>query len=183
MNIYSLVAIVLINSILIRADHKKKDLSSYTDADLEKLFDEWEENDDEKLDEDELPSHKQKPKEVDLDALKAKAKSPEDLVRLSKKGQPLMMFVSVTDPEHPKSKNIRPFTEHWSGLWQSALYNNHIESQVFTVDDDRVIFMFKDGAQAFEGKDYLLKQPHVREITLEGKQHAGPASQADKTEL
>ena len=32
------------------------------------------------------------------------------------------------------------------------------------IEDNRAIFMFKDGAQAFEAKDYLTKQKYVTEV-------------------
>ncbi|KHJ82265.1 hypothetical protein OESDEN_18044 [Oesophagostomum dentatum] len=48
----------------------------YSDADLERLYEEWEENDDEKLEDDELPAHKRPQKQVDLETAKAKAKNP-----------------------------------------------------------------------------------------------------------
>lgn len=48
-------------------------------------------------------------------------------MRLSKKSQPVMMFVSVIkDGKKPK----RAFTEKMSDLWQSQLFNNHIELTV-----------------------------------------------------
>uniref|UniRef100_A0A8R1HRC0 LDLR chaperone MESD n=1 Tax=Caenorhabditis japonica TaxID=281687 RepID=A0A8R1HRC0_CAEJA len=156
---------------------RKKDLTSYTDADLERLYDEWEENDDEELEEDEKPEHKRKPAaaKLDLDSMKAKAKNPEDLIAMSKKGQTLMLFVGVVDPANPKKKDIRPFTEKWTSLWQSQLYNNHVDLQVFVIDDNRAIFMFKDGEQAFEAKKFLLKQEYVSEVTIEGQSFDGPA--------
>lgn len=51
------------------------------------------------------------------------------------------------------------------------------------VDDNRAIFMFKEGSQSFEGKEYLLKQPQVSEVTLEGRQFKGPAAALLKQEL
>lgn len=157
---------------------------------MEKLFDQWEENDDDDLEEDELPPHKRQQKQVDIEELKLKvcllfsilslqlqAKNPEDLVRLTKRGQTVMMFVGVVDPSLPGKKDIRPFTEHWTNMWQSALYNNHVDCQVFfdfqffyhdfqvfIIDDNRAIFMFREGSQAFEAKQYLIKQPQVTEV-------------------
>ncbi|GMT12890.1 hypothetical protein PFISCL1PPCAC_4187, partial [Pristionchus fissidentatus] len=161
---------------------KKKSLADYSEADLERLYDEWEENDEEKLDDDELPLHKQKIKEVDLDDLRKQASNPEELMKLSKKGQTLMMFVNVEDPERPGVKAIREFTDKWTGIWHSNLFNNHIDAQVFIIDDDRAIFMFKDGSQAFEAKDFLTKQPYVVEVSMEGQRFPGPLGGA-KTEL
>ncbi|KIH67398.1 exocyst complex component Sec6 [Ancylostoma duodenale] len=148
------------------------------DADLERLYEQWEENDDEKLDDDELPEHKRSPNTMDLDSIKAKAKNPEELLSMTKKGQTLMMFVNIRDPSNPLEKN-RPFTSKYTEIFQSMLRNNHIICQVFLIDDDRAIFMFNDGSQAFEAKNFLLKQIQV---SLEGQQYVG-AGAAKKDEL
>ncbi|CAD6198528.1 unnamed protein product [Caenorhabditis auriculariae] len=148
---------------------------SYTDADLERLYEEWEQNDDELSEEEDSPAQK-RPKKY-LDSLRAEAKNPEDLLSMTKKGQTLMMFVGVRDTSQPKRTDIRSFTEKWTALWQSQLYNNHIDVQVFVIDDNRAIFMFKDGSQAFQAKKFLLEQQYVSEITLEGQQFFGPAAE------
>ncbi|CAI5442021.1 unnamed protein product [Caenorhabditis angaria] len=160
---------------------KKKDLTSYTDADLERLYDEWEENDEDELEEDELPEHKRPQKKLDLESMKAQAKNPEELLMMSKKGQTLMMFVNVVDTSQPTKRDIRPFTEKWTSLWQSQLFNNHVDIQVFVIDDNRAIFMFKDGSQAMEAKTFLLKQEYVSEVSIEGQIFKGPAN--PKSEL
>ncbi|GMS83947.1 hypothetical protein PENTCL1PPCAC_6122, partial [Pristionchus entomophagus] len=180
--LFALVFACLVIGLMSEKAKKKKSLADYTEADLERLYDEWEENDEEKLEEDELPLDKKKLKAVDLDELKNKAANPEELMKLSKKGQTLMMFVNVEDPERPGEKSIREFTDKWTGIWHSNLYNNHVDAQVFIVEDNRAIFMFKDGSQAFEAKDFLIKQPYVVEVTLEGQRFPGPLGGA-KTEL
>lgn len=86
-----------------------------------------------------------------------------------------MLFVGIVDPSRPDSTEIREFTEKWTSLWQSQLYNNHVDLQVFVIDDNRAIFMFKDGSQAFEAKKFLLKQEFVSEVTIEGQVFEGPA--------
>uniref|UniRef100_A0A1I7TSZ7 Mesoderm development candidate 2 n=1 Tax=Caenorhabditis tropicalis TaxID=1561998 RepID=A0A1I7TSZ7_9PELO len=180
----NLVFILLVTAHLVSTTDKpkkKKDITSYTDADLEKLFDEWEENDDEELEEDEKPEHKRKQPQLDLDSMKAKAKNPEDLLMMSKKGQTVMLFVGIVDPAQPDRRNIRSFTEKWTSLWQSQLYNNHVDVQVFVIDDNRAIFMFKDGEQAFEAKKFLLKQEYVSEVTIEGQSFDGPAMKFKRT--
>lgn len=47
--------------------------------------------------------------------------------------------------------------------------------QLFVIEDNRAIFMFSDGSQAWDAKDFLLKQPQVSEVSLEGRQFEGPA--------
>lgn len=54
--------------------------------------------------------------------------SPEDFLRQSKKGQTVMMFVTVGDvDDKPAPKN---YTEHYTRLWNRSLNNAHIEAQV-----------------------------------------------------
>ncbi|KAK6061857.1 hypothetical protein COOONC_00479 [Cooperia oncophora] len=150
-----------------------------SEADLERLYEEWEKNDPERDDDDDEPQKRERIA-VDLkDA--AKIKNPEDLLKMTKKGQTLMMFVNVRDPLVP-SKKDRSYTEKMTELWRSMLHNNHVQCQVFLIDDDRAIFMFPDGSQAFEAKDFLLKQAEVTEVTLEGQQYPG-AGAATKEEL
>ena len=63
--------------------------------------------------------------------------NPEDMMRLSKKGKTVMMFVRVKD-----SKG-RDETEEVTSIWQTGLWNNHIQAERFVLEDDRVMFMFK----------------------------------------
>lgn len=37
------------------------------------------------------------------------------------------------------------------------------------MDDDRAIFMFKDGSQAWTAKEYLLEQEELKDIQLESQ--------------
>lgn len=39
----------------------------------------------------------------------------------------------------------------------------------YPIENKRYIFMFHDGAQAIEGKNYLLHHPEVARVTLEGQ--------------
>lgn len=48
---------------------------------------------------------------------------PEQLLKMSKKGRTLMMFVQVKDELTPEK------AEDITKLWQSALYNNHIQAE------------------------------------------------------
>lgn len=49
--------------------------------------------------------------------------NPENLLKLTKKGRTLMMFVSV-DGNPPREE-----TEEITKLWQSSLWNNHIQAE------------------------------------------------------
>lgn len=44
------------------------------------------------------------------------------------------------------------------------------------VDDDRAIFLFKDGAQAFTAKDFLVEQERCESVTIESKVYPGKYS-------
>ncbi|KAH8253653.1 hypothetical protein KR032_006377 [Drosophila birchii] len=162
----------------------KKDIRDYSEADLERLLDQWEESvasphnipcfqeDEEPLDADELPEHlRPQPK---LDFSNMDSKNPEDLLKVSKKGRTLMTFVSVT------GKPTRDEGESITKLWQTSLWNNHIQAERYMVDDDRAIFLFKDGAQAWEAKDFLIEQDRCKGVTIENKEYPGVNAQKDE---
>lgn len=46
----------------------------------------------------------------------------------------------------------------------------------YMIDDNRAIFMFKDGSQAWEAKDYLLQQERCESVSLENKVYPGKGS-------
>jgi len=46
----------------------------------------------------------------------------------------------------------------------------------FMVDDNRAIFMYKDGSQAWDAKDFLIQQEDCVDITIENQVYKGPAS-------
>lgn len=50
------------------------------------------------------------------------------------------------------------------------------------VDDDRAIFMFKDGAQAWEAKDYLIAQDRCKDVTIEQKVYDGKGKKTTETQ-
>lgn len=61
---------------------------------------------------------------------------------------------------------------------KSVLVSNSRHFQVYVIEDDRAIIMFKEGSQAWEAKEFLLKQPECAEISLEGQTIQGAASKA-----
>ncbi|XP_011549726.2 LDLR chaperone boca [Plutella xylostella] len=142
----------------------KKDIRDFSDADMERLFDQWEE-DEEPLPEDELPEHLRKPPQLDLN--KMDMSNPEAVLQATKKGQTLMMFVSVAN------KPSRARTEELTKIWQASLWSNHIQAERYLVDDDRAIFMFKDGSQAWTAKEFLLEQDELKEVQLESQVFPG----------
>lgn len=142
----------------------KKDIRDYTDADLERLLDQWEEDED-PLEPDELPEHL-RPSEP-LDVSKLDMTNPENVLKASKKGKTLMTFVTVSgNPTRAESEDI-------TKLWQTSLWNNHIQAERYMIDDNRAIFMFKEGSQAWEAKDFLVEQERCLQVTIENKDYKG----------
>ncbi|CAH0715601.1 unnamed protein product, partial [Brenthis ino] len=142
----------------------KKDIRDFSDADMERLFDQWEE-DEEPLPEDEQPEYMRKPPSIDLNNLDMS--NPEAVLQATKKGQTLMMFVTVAN------KPSRARSEELTKIWQSGLWSNHIQVERYLIDDDRAIFMFKDGSQAWIAKDYLLEQNELKNVQLESQTYDG----------
>ena len=150
-----------------KPDWAKKDVRDFSDADLERLYDQWEEED-EPLPPDELPEHLRPAPKIDLSQLDMS--DPEGLLKATKKGKTLMAFVSVSG--NPTKEE----TEQVTGIWQSSLMNSHLIAERFVVSDDRAIFMFKDGAHAWEAKDFLVQQDRCKEVMIENKPYPGKGS-------
>ena len=91
-----------------------------------------------------------------------------------------MMFVSITNPSG--GEITKQFATQISQFWQSSLFNNHIDVQVYPIEDARVLLMFKEGSQAFEAQKFILKQKECLEVTLEGKSVMGAVAKK-KAEL
>lgn len=152
----------------------KKDIRDFSDVDMERLLDQWEE-DEEPLEPDELPEHLRPQPQIDFS--KIDTSNPENLLKLSKKGRTLMVFVSVG------GNPTREETEQLTKLWQGSLWNNHIQAERYLIDDDRAIFMFRDGSQAWDAKDFLIEQERCREVTIENKQYYGKHYEQVKDDL
>lgn len=142
----------------------KKDITDFSDADMERLFDQWEE-DEEPLPEDELPEYLRKPPAIDL--TKMDMSNPESVLQATKKGQTLMMFVTVAN------KPSRARAEELTKIWQTSLWSNHIQAERYLIDDDRAIFMFKEGSQAWAAKEFLLEQDELKDVQLESQTYTG----------
>lgn len=151
----------------IKKDKKKlpKDPLYITEVDLENLYDEWEDSDDEPLPPDELPAHKRQgmnmpPAGENLNDL---MKDPEKLMRASKKGKTVMAFVTVAN--NPTKQETELLTQRW----QVGLTNSHMKCERFVVSDDRAIFVFEDGSLAFEAKDYFLEQAELKDYAIDNQ--------------
>ncbi|RUS91718.1 hypothetical protein EGW08_000544, partial [Elysia chlorotica] len=149
---------------------KKKDIRDYSDADMERLFDQWEDSDEDELEEDELPEWKRKPPAIDITRLDMS--NPAEVLKASKKGRTLMMFATVSgNPTEEESEKI-------SMLWHSQLFNAHVDMQRYVVGPNRVLFMLKDGAKAWEVKDFLVTQERCEEVTIENQNFPGAGAAA-----
>ena len=149
-----------------KPDWAKKNIRDYSDADLERLLDQWDEDED-PLPPDELPEgHPDRP-QPPIDFSKLDMNNPEELMKATKKGKTVMLFAKIN-----KFKN-RQETEEVSSLWQTAMYNAHIQGERFMIEDNRVMFMFRDGGYAWEAKDYLIEQERVEDVQLEQKTYKG----------
>lgn len=88
-----------------------------------------------------------------------------------------MTFVAVSDnPTRTEADDI-------TKIWQTGLWNANIQAERYMVDDNRAIFMFKDGAQAWEAKDYLVQQERCESVTVENKVYDGKGKAATTEEL
>lgn len=150
-----------------KPDWAKKDVRDYTEADLERLLDQWEE-DEEPLEEDELPEHLRPSPQLDLSKLDMS--NPEAMLQATKKGKTVMTFVAVS------GNPTRDECEEITKIWQTSLWNNHIQAERYTIDDNRAIFMYKDGAHAWQAKDFLVEQERCESVTIESKVYHGKHS-------
>lgn len=147
-----------------KPDWAKKDVRDFNDADLERLYEQWEE-DEEPLEPDELPEYMRPAPKIDMSKLDAS--NPENILKASKKGRMLMTFVTLL------GKPTREETEEITSIWQTSLMNNHISVDRYILDDNRALFTFKDGSQAWEAKDFLVQQDQLETITIENKPYYG----------
>lgn len=162
--------LVCLNLTIVELDKKvlPKDPLFITDVDLEHLYDQWEDSDEDKLPPDELPAHKRPPQQPNIQLPKdgdtsELFKDPEKLMMASKKGKTVMAFVSVAN--NPTKQETEKLTERW----QVGLTNNHMKCERFVIADDRAIFVFEDGSLAFEAKNFFLDQPELKDYSIDNK--------------
>merc|ERR1712018_385196 len=152
---------------------RQKDVRDYSDADMHKLLEQWD-KDEEPIPPDELPDgHPDKPRPpIDLTKIK-NVNDPDEIMKISKKGQTVMLFVKVSD-----FNGDRDEVGEITSLWQTGLMNNHVSSDRFQIEDDRVMFLFQDGADAWEAKDFFIEQERCEEVQLEQKTYHGKYSKS-----
>merc|ERR1719180_358485 len=147
---------------------RQKDVRDYSDADMHKLLEEWD-KDEEPIPPDELPDGPPDKPRPPLDISKIKnINDPDEIMKLSKKGQTVMLFVKVSE-----FNGDREEVGELTSLWQTGLMNNHVTSERFQIEDDRVMFLFHDGADAWEAKDFFVEQERCEEVQLEQKTYHG----------
>lgn len=111
-----------------------------------RLLDQWDE-DEEPLPEDELPEHLRKPPALDMSSLDMS--NPEGLLQATKKGKTLMTFVTVANkPERERTETI-------TKLWQTSLWNNHIQAE------RSFLFIFLRGSRE-DGCFFHLSPIHIQ---------------------
>ncbi|XP_074862467.1 LRP chaperone MESD [Carettochelys insculpta] len=150
-----------------RPAKKKKDIRDYNDADMARLLEQWEKDDD--IEEGDLPEHKRPSAPIDFS--KIDPSKPESILKMTKKGKTLMMFVTVSG--NPTEKE----TEEITSLWQGSLFNANYDVQRFIVGSNRAIYMLRDGSYAWEIKDFLVNQERCADVTLEGQVYPGKGAE------
>eukprot|EP00071_Canis_lupus_P038387 XP_022271944.1 LDLR chaperone MESD [Canis lupus familiaris] len=120
---------------------------------------------DDDIEEGDLPEHKRPSAPIDFSQIDPGR--PESILKMTKKGKTLMMFVTVSGSPTEKE------TEEITSLWQGSLFNANYDVQRFIVGSDRAIFMLRDGSYAWEIKDFLVSQDRCADVTLEGQVYPG----------
>lgn len=86
---------------------------------------------------------------------------PQTLLKQSKKGKPIMVFVGV------RGQPDQTYTEQVSSRWMQSLQNAHITVQRYIVAPDRVLFMVDDGSKAWDIKNYLTTLTECTTVSFE----------------
>ncbi|XP_056666567.1 LRP chaperone MESD-like [Monodelphis domestica] len=102
---------------------KKKDIHDYNDADMARLLEQWEKDDD--IEEGDLPEHERPSPPIDFSQIDPG--KPESILKMTKKGKTLMMFATVSGNSTEKE------TEEITSLWQGSLFNANYDVQRFIV--------------------------------------------------
>merc|ERR1711872_1165707 len=159
-----------------KPDWAKKNIIDYTDADLERLLDQWDE-DEEPIPADELPyGHPDRPQAA-VDWSKVDMNNEGDVMKATKKWKTVMMFVRVNQFRN------REETEEITALWEMGLFNNHVDAERTLMEDHTVMFLFRDGEAAWEAKEYLVNEERVEEVQLEGRHTKADLLRIKKTPI
>lgn len=93
--------------------------------------------------------------------------NPDNVLKVTKKGKSIMMFVDVI-PDLPEDK-----ADDLLRIWQGALHNDHIVAERYKIEKNRAIYMFADGSQAIDAKNFLIEQPEISHVLLDGQTYMG----------
>ena len=111
-----------------------------------------------------------------VDFSKLDMSNPEDVMKATKKGKTIMLFAKI-------NKFVsREETEEVSSLWLSGMYNAHIQSERFLIEDNRVMFSFKDESYAWKAKDFLIEQERIEDVQLGQQTYRGTYAAAEERE-
>lgn len=150
-----------------------KDWNSMSEADFERIYQEWRDNDAEDEGEEEDPLRT--PPELDLDL---EGLSEETLRKEAMRGRTVMVYVTMVGlpPEYD--------TRALGQRWQMGLMNGGIRTELFVLGKGRLIVQTTQGERTVEVKDFLVQQPEVWSVRVDGKQFPGRGAGAeDKEEL
>jgi len=151
-----------------------KDWNSMSDTDFERIYQEWRDNDAEDEGEEEEDPLRTPP-ELDLDL---EGLSEETIRREAMRGRTVM--VSVTMVGLPSEYDTRALGQRW----QMGLMNGGIRTELFVLGKGRLIVQTAQGERTVEVKDFLVQQPEVWSVRVDGKQFPGRGAGAgDKEEL
>lgn len=154
----------------------EKDWGSMNDADFERIYQEWRDNDEEDDGEEEDPM---KAPQQDLD-LDLESLSEEAIRREAMRGRTVMVYVTMVGL--PSEYDTRVTGQRW----QMGLLNGSIRTELFVMGKGRVIVQTGQGERAVEIKDFLVQQPEVWSVRIDGKKFPGlgaGAGESDREEL
>lgn len=175
--ILSNVMLVCCKERKIKAEKIGKKISDYNDVDVEKLLDQWNENDEDDDGEDDDDPRLKEPPKVNMEEIFKAGGNQEDLLKASKKGKPMMIFANVAG--NPTKEE----TETISGIWQTSLRNAQIQVQRYVVSDKRILFQLDDGSKAIEIKDYLVSLDTCESVSFDNLNFDGKGKGKTKVEL
>ncbi|CAF1606864.1 unnamed protein product [Adineta ricciae] len=153
-------------------DHKHRDPIDYTDDDVNRLFEQWEENDEDgSSKDDEDDPRKYQPKGP------LTGKDPEKLFAQMKKGQATMVTALVAG--NPTKRETEQIAQIWWMGLRNALYDVH----KFVADNNKIIFGIDDGSRIYEIKEFLINQPECYEVIIDQQTFPGRGSKPKKSKL
>ncbi len=103
---------------------------------------------------------------------------PQDLMKKSKQGKPVMIFVGVAGSPPDQAQ-----TDRVSARWVQSLQNAHISVERYVVAPDRVLLLTHDGSKAWQIKDYLITLSDCTTVSFDQLNFNCSSLTPDKSEL